>query len=426
MRRYLMICTALLGVSYIGHAQVGIGTKTPSSSAMLEIKAEKKGVLIPRVALTDLNSFSPIEGNANDRNVIGLLVYNTSPNMGPTSLTGSEGFYYWTGTSWNKIASSTELTTLIENNNTQSTEKIIEVTKIIDNLIKTDEVTSSVVLYDSVTKEFYTLVKKGNTITREPLDIKDAIQKLETKTYLTRSEVLENGKRPTGVEVVSFDETKLKKGHIFYEYFGEEKDNNGKAKPQYIDMTSDVLNTIQNNEEIKNAIFNTVNNFSADGGNVYFGDHDSNKETPDALYTVDKEGKKTVLDLGHTIKEILTKESKILTEIREGLGYNISNEVKHTGNKFEGKSILTYAAYTTVKDLDADTSGVSLPIDYQGKKVEVVDIAVYNSKNQLEKVGITDVDIKADKIDFALGSGILYTTLPAGSYKVVVQFVVAK
>ncbi|MDM1093861.1 hypothetical protein ACPDHQ_17485 [Myroides odoratimimus] len=42
----------------------------------------------------------------------------------------------------------------------------------------------------------------------------------------------------------------------------------------------------------------------------------------------------------------------------------------------------------------------------------------------LEKMGITDVEVKGGKIDFSLGSGGLYTSLPKGDYKVVVQFVV--
>lgn len=426
MKRYLIICAALLGVSFIGHAQVGVGTKKPSSSAMLDVVAKDKGVLIPRVALTSLTSFSPITGNQNDADVVGLLVYNTNSSLNAENPTSSQGFYYWTGEAWNRIASTNEILTIINNNDSQSTGKIEELTSIINNLIKNQGSTTSVILYDSSTKEFYTLVEKDGEIIKEKIDIGEAIQAFETKTYFTRNEVLEDGKKPEGKELITLDEAKLKQGHIFYEYFGENKDKDGKQTPYYIDMTSDVFNTIKNNKEVRDEIFNAVNNFSAEGGNVYFGDHDGDKETPNALYTVDKNGNKTLLDLGHTIKEILTKESTILTEIKEGLGYNITSEVKHTGNKFEGKSILTYAAFTTIKDLDADTSGVSLPIAYQGKKIEVVDIALYNSNKQLEKVGITDIDIKGDKIDFALGSGVLYTTLPAGSYKVVVQFVEAK
>ncbi len=539
MKRYLIICAALLGVSFIGHAQVGIGTKKPSASAMLEIVAKDKGVLIPRVALTNLTSYSPITGSSTDPNVVGLLVYNTNSSLNVENPTSSQGFYYWTGEAWNRIASTNEILTIINNNNSQSTGKIEELTSIINNLIKNQGSTTSVILYDSSTKEFYTLVEKDGKIIKEKIDIGEAIlaletktfvrpvyekpgdekskvvnyiyfgeeaiaewlkkegnkleditddrgfvidvigtvsnnfqtifnenkeeitnilhnvegnvsiikegdtwiikvgdgegnnvnfdfNLLETKTYLTRNEVLEDGKKPEAKKPITLDEAKLTKGQIYYEYFGEKKDDKGNPIPYYIDMTSDVYNTIKNNENIKNEINNIITNFNKEGGNVYYGDHDGQVETPDVLYTIQPDNSKKILHLGQTLKEIFTNESTLLTEIREGLGYNITSEVKHTGNKLEGNSILIYSGVTTIKELDADTSGVSLPIPYQGKKIEVVDIALYNSNKQLEKVGITDIDIKGDKIDFALGSGVLYTTLPAGSYKVVVQFVEAK
>lgn len=73
---------------------VGIGTLTPNNSAMLDIVASDKGVLIPRVALTAVNT--PINAPAT-----GLMVYNTS-----TSGTYSTpGFYYFDGSNWVQIGS---------------------------------------------------------------------------------------------------------------------------------------------------------------------------------------------------------------------------------------------------------------------------------------------------------------------------------
>ena len=47
---YLQVLLALLlSLPAIGFAQVGIGTETPHASAQLEIQANGKGVLIPRV-----------------------------------------------------------------------------------------------------------------------------------------------------------------------------------------------------------------------------------------------------------------------------------------------------------------------------------------------------------------------------------------
>ncbi|MEC4117187.1 hypothetical protein VSP20_09400 [Myroides phaeus] len=66
---------------------VGIGTKKPSPSAILEVQAINKGVLIPRIELKDLNVFQ-LEGGAKDE---GMLVYNNVAAEGIAI-----GFYYWT------------------------------------------------------------------------------------------------------------------------------------------------------------------------------------------------------------------------------------------------------------------------------------------------------------------------------------------
>lgn len=70
-------------------AQIGINTTTPSAGAMLDIDANDKGVLIPRVDIADLATIAPVTGGA----TTGLLVYNTNGTTGP-------GFFYWDGSQW--------------------------------------------------------------------------------------------------------------------------------------------------------------------------------------------------------------------------------------------------------------------------------------------------------------------------------------
>ena len=87
------ILTALLFFILFANAQVGIGTVTPDASAVLDITAADKGILIPRVSLVNVtNGSSPI-----DTPTIGLLIWNTN-----ASAIGSNGvgFYYWSGTQW--------------------------------------------------------------------------------------------------------------------------------------------------------------------------------------------------------------------------------------------------------------------------------------------------------------------------------------
>jgi hypothetical protein len=66
---------------------VGIGTATPDASAMLDVNAANKGLLIPRVALVSLSDAVTIPSPATS-----LLVYNTN-----AALPGGVGFYYNSG-----------------------------------------------------------------------------------------------------------------------------------------------------------------------------------------------------------------------------------------------------------------------------------------------------------------------------------------
>ena len=73
-------------------AQVGVGTTTPETSAMLEVKSTSKGFLLPRVTATEKNSIvSPATG---------LIVYQTD---------GTKGFYYYDGSSWNLLPSASNV-----------------------------------------------------------------------------------------------------------------------------------------------------------------------------------------------------------------------------------------------------------------------------------------------------------------------------
>jgi len=69
---------------------IGIGSTsfTPDPSAMFEVKATDKGMLVPRVDIADLSTAAPVTNPA-----VSLLVYNTNETTG-------EGFYYWDGNAW--------------------------------------------------------------------------------------------------------------------------------------------------------------------------------------------------------------------------------------------------------------------------------------------------------------------------------------
>ena len=99
MTRKILIAACLVIGFKNGFSQnAGIGTMSPNPAAMLEISASDKGVLIPRVALTSLNSFLPLSGSSSNANA--LLVYNTTTGGSLTP-----GFYYWNaaGVKWMRL-----------------------------------------------------------------------------------------------------------------------------------------------------------------------------------------------------------------------------------------------------------------------------------------------------------------------------------
>ena len=107
MKQFIIACCSIM-LSLTPWAQnVGINTdgSLPHASAMLDIKSTDKGLLIPRVSLISESDISTI---ANPR--LSLLVYNTN-----AALTDGEGFYFWNGTLWSKLATRSNLANLAWN-----------------------------------------------------------------------------------------------------------------------------------------------------------------------------------------------------------------------------------------------------------------------------------------------------------------------
>lgn len=70
MKKLLLTITLLLSATI--YSQVGIGTSSPNPSAMLDVFATNKGILVPRVALA-----SSIDQITIPSPATGLLAYNT-------------------------------------------------------------------------------------------------------------------------------------------------------------------------------------------------------------------------------------------------------------------------------------------------------------------------------------------------------------
>ena len=96
MKQITTILAILVGFTM--SAQVGIGTTTPDASAALDITSTTEGLLMPRMTEAQRIAISTA--------ATGLMVYQTD---------GTEGFYYYNGSSWTNYYSKNEVDVLIAN-----------------------------------------------------------------------------------------------------------------------------------------------------------------------------------------------------------------------------------------------------------------------------------------------------------------------
>lgn len=101
MKKVYAVTFTLLSVAALNVNAQNIAINTTgvaaNASALLDISATNKGILIPQVALTATNAAGPITSPAT-----GLLVYNTATaGVFPTNVT--PGYYYWSSAQWERF-----------------------------------------------------------------------------------------------------------------------------------------------------------------------------------------------------------------------------------------------------------------------------------------------------------------------------------
>lgn len=99
VKNYILIIGFVMGWSLFSHAQMGIGTLTPDPSAALDVQAEDKGILIPRIALKALDDQTTITSG----NVESLLIFNTTENQEL-----QPGYYMWYDQQWRRLLTETD------------------------------------------------------------------------------------------------------------------------------------------------------------------------------------------------------------------------------------------------------------------------------------------------------------------------------
>jgi len=93
VQKSIVLLLLLITGSATGMAQQGFGTNAPAASAVVDMTATNKGMLLPRIALTATTVAAPVSAPANN-----LLVFNTA-----TAGDVTPGLYFWNGTSWIRL-----------------------------------------------------------------------------------------------------------------------------------------------------------------------------------------------------------------------------------------------------------------------------------------------------------------------------------
>jgi|GEM_PF-5230653 len=408
----IVIFAFLLGVSFVGKAQVGIGTPTPSDATMLDVEAINKGILIPRVQLTTIANFSPIEGEK----VESLLVYNTGDAL-------PKGFYFWNNDIWNQLIDQASLEVSINTIiNGGSGSDLGELKRVVDFLVPTNpksgdkDLSQAALIIDPADNKIYSVSYDATTDTyiRSEVQLQESIQAFETRTFFKRAKIAADGQTPDFVLTNEEpDFTTTKKGDIFYQYLGEDN------RVDYLNLTADITNIIENNEHIKNEITNIIN----EGGNVYFTTEAIDDIPANSMYFINTEtGEKTVVDISETVINSITEN---IQTIRTDLGNKIAtDQVIKTGDTVDGDAVFIYKTSTQF------TGAKAKRIELDGKLLEggknmnrILNVQVFKNKKLITNA-VTDVVIfdTKTKVDFNLGSGKMYVPVENGIYEVILMF----
>ncbi|AJH13473.1 hypothetical protein [Myroides profundi] len=335
----IIILAAFLGTFYTASAQVGIGTPDPETSAELEILSSHRGVLIPRVSLSDLKVFAPIDGTQ----VESLLIYNLNEDTSKDIL---KGFYYWTtedGGQWNRIVSKSELTTVInglDNNVTKLEGDVKNIQNVINYIVPTNPDNKdaakeghSTIVFDPVKNEFKYVVYNtvDNKYETANVDFEDLVLKEETKTFFREVAVSDTDKTK---KFLFFSETTIQN-------WLAQKGNEGKTEND-VPNDADGVVTI----DVVGEIASNVSNFF-------------NSKT-----TVLKEGSTSE---HYTIEELI---KNISTKVDGNVIYKNTGDGTNTNWEFQ---FYNNGKYETInlKDLvaDTETTTVVVPVVKNGKTV---------------------------------------------------------
>jgi hypothetical protein len=241
---------------------------------------------------------------------------------------------------------------------------------------------------------------------------------IETKTKI--------GKGIAGDKTVpaNYDLTKdlvaadLKEGQIIYKYDSEDG-------AFYINMTEDIVQTFNENKEIKETLNTIVTEYLSKGGNVYYGEIKTGEGK--VLYELIGDVK-TPIDISKDILKVIENETNnlVIEKIKELTTVKIEEGGSATGEVIGGKKVFK-AIVTGVVEKVSDTMKYNsnfngkLAVKKFGRLLSVKILAQVNG--QLVSSNVTDVVATEATLDFKFGVGKMYSPLAEGSYDVVIEYV---
>ncbi|MDM1361074.1 hypothetical protein HX052_13550 [Myroides marinus] len=347
-----------------------------------------------------------------------------------------------------------DISTVVTNNTEnifKDKETIKEVTKILENAVG---VVRAVPDGNGGVKLVYK-EKEG-----EP-DIDFPINLIETKTKFGRlaADADINAEKDMVYSPVDTKPTTAAKGEVIYQYYGEDA-----TKPNFINITDDVIKTIEENKKVQNTFNNTVNKFLSQGGNVYYGvinDPATGKpfDGPVLFEKIDKgDGTfvDTPIDISKDILKVIEKDSKLIEKIKELTTVKVTEGIDlPTGVTIGGKEVYKGFANIKVEDnagydsgfkvikkggtlgneyvmiapnkvvVDKDGNATTVPVDANfGRLLKVSVLAKGGSVVIDSATDVITTPMNEKMFSFSFGLGSMYTPIANGDYEIIFEYVV--
>ena len=241
----------------------------------------------------------------------------------------------------------------------------------------------------------------------------------ETQTQMFKHVVSGDGNTGEALSTSTLNPADLKDGGIYYSYQAEH------GQTFYINMTNDVINSIQNSETLKKEIFNTVNEYHSTGGNVYYGKMDASS-TEDVLYVIQNDVPQQI-DISQDILKVIedvTNETLIerlleRTEVKVVTGEAVKlNETIDGFAVYKAKYVAHVADFSSAANYNTHFDrGFSISNLQTLLGVKII------RGVELVQSSVTEVTYTGGVLNFKFGIGSLCSTLLSGDYHVIIEYV---